>query len=77
MPEIKIHPYNFFIFPVFNNERQIWGMINPIKLIGPVNAVAADVSKAVANKINKRSCFVLIPNDKAYFSPNSIITNIY
>lgn len=65
IPDTIIQRYNNFISPVFKIDRQIWGIAKPIKPIGPVNAVAAAVNKAVEIKINKRSCFTLIPNERA------------
>ena len=71
IPETKIQRYKIFISPVRNNVLQICGTANPIKLIGPANAVADAVNKAVEIKIVKRIFLILIPNDCAYFSPNN------
>ena len=71
IPETKIQRYKIFISPVRNNVLQICGTANPIKLIGPANAVADAVNKAVEIKIVKRNFLILIPNDCAYFSPNN------
>lgn len=71
IPETKIQRYKTRISPVFKSVRQICGIANPIKPIGPAKAVAEAVSNAVAIKIIKRNFLIFIPSDCAYRSPKS------
>ena len=54
-----------------NTNRAIWGTANPIKEMGPQNAVVVAVRIPVQNKINMRVRFIFIPRFAAYISPNN------